>query len=409
MSNKYENNIEKLVASYASVGRRHRRNRFYSTIAATVAALLLILVGLQAWQFGGDRVGVQRSTLDKQAQEIAAIKNSLATEIAAINAQRREFERSRQLLLEQGALLETEIGAASKQRRKLEEQRQEFAAQQGRLAQSIDEIDDRRQSMRQRRAELERQDPLVESERAAMNEERRKLEQRRKQYAEEGALLEKEIEAINMQRAGLAAQRVEVEKARKELQALLDKSKNMRNTTTKVEPNTKFEEQSAKGTEPAQQEPEREIIASTQPAQQGPNPLGLPIVEAYQLEKTRGGFAVGDDMVISVGITRSASVNGVEQFSNALHIADLVSGITPAEMENVTSTLVQNGPGNYVSPNVLAQMSGNFSTILQNSLDGQEIATKNVYDISVDNVSNAMDSIAAGRAVNDALAIAIGQ
>jgi len=404
MVNKYENNIEQLVASYASIGRRHQRNRIIATVAATMAAMALILVGLQAWQSGGLRISGQHSALEDQAREISTIKNSLTTEIEAINAQRREFERSRALLLEQGELLEKGIEEASEQRRKLETQHQEFVAQQERLANSIVEIDDRRQSIQQRTAELDRQDPLLEEERAAMNEERRKLEQRRQQYAEESVLLEKEIEAISVQRAALAAQRQEVEKARKELQALLEKSKSLRNTTSKAEPDSNLKEQSAQGSHPVQQNPKPEIIADTTPSS-GPFPLGLPIVEAYQLEKTRGGFSLGDDMVITVGITRSASVNGVEQFSNSLHIADLVSGVTSAELEGVTSTLVQNGPGNYVSPGVLGEIAGNFTTILQNSLDGQEIATKNVYDISVDNVSNAMDGIATSRMVGDALSL----
>ena len=404
MTRKRETNIDQLVATYASVGRRHQRNRFHAAIAAIVAVPLLIFVGLQAWQFGSSRIVAQRSSLDDQVEEIQAIRDTVAAEIEAINSQRREFERSRDLLLEQSDLLESEIGAISQQRQNLESQREEFVAQQESLAQSIDEIDDRSRSVRRQKEDLKRQDPLIESERAAMNEERRKLEQQRRRYADEAALLEEEIEAINVQRAELAAQRVEVAKRREELQALLERSKNLRNTTTNVESNDKLETQSAQGVESAQDEPEPEIIAYA-PNSIETIQIGLPMVEASQLSKTRGGFSVGDDMVISVGITRSASVNGVEQFSNALHIADLVSGITPVELEGVTATLIQNGPGNFVSPEALAEMSGNFSTVVQNSLDGQEISTENVYDISVQNVSNAIDSIAASRAIDDSLAI----
>lgn len=394
--------LEQLVVSYADVGRRQKRMRLYGGIAAIIAAPLLVFIGIQAWQYGGSRIVQQRGALDEQAEEIQAIKDSLASEIEAIKRQSREFERSRGLLLEQSEMLEQEMALASEQRNKLEAQRDGFSAQQEQMSAAIAQIEDRRRDMQRKRAEIDRDDPLLERERTAMNEERRKLEQQRKRFAEEGALLEREIQAINEQRAELAAQRVAVEKRRKELQSLLEKSKTLRNTTTEVEPANNLEKQTATGTgdEPLIRDPQ--IVAYSEPAPE-PSPLGLPIVEAYKLDKMRGGFSIGDDMVISVGITRSGSVNGVEQFTNSINIADIASGVSPADMEGATATLIQNGPGNFVSPNVLAAMSENFTTIVQNSLDDQEISTMNIYDISVENVSSAVNGIAASQAISDSL------
>ena len=398
MTRKYQNNIEQLVASYASVGRRHQRNRLYTLIAAAAIVPLLMFAGLQTWQFGSNQIVDQRDAFSEQAQEIQAIKESLAVEIEAIHAQRREFEQSRGLLLEQSELLEREIAQAGKQRHKLELQRDEFSGQQQQMSQAIDELEDRRSEIQKQKVAL---NPLLEQERAAMNAERQKLERQRQRFAEEGALLELEIQAINVQRTELAAQRMTVERRRKELQLLLEKSKNIRNTTTTNESDNRLQEQSAQGAEPLQREPEIVAYAAPTPT----SPLGLPYIEAIELEKMRGGFSIGEDMEISIGITRSASINGVEQFSNSLNIADSIGGISIAEMDGVSATLIQNGPGNYVSPDVLASMAENFSIMVQNSLDNQEISTQNIYDISVDNVSNTIDGIAASQAIEDSLAI----
>jgi hypothetical protein len=419
MTRKYEKNIEMLVASYASVGRRHRRQRFYAVIAAAVALPLLAFIGYQTWNYSGNRITVdQNGWIDKQAQEIQEIQESLENEIQAINVQRLDFERSRSLLTEQSELLKREITEASEQRRVLEAKNDEFAGQQDRISDEIAAIEDRRRAIQQQKAEIEREDPLLERERLAMKEERRKLEQQRKRFALEGSLLEKEIQAINEQRTELAVQRMAVEERRKELQSLLEKTKGIGNktndtgtTTTKVRPDNDLKEQdvshsdkSGKGAESVQGEANPEIIAHAEPSRNA-SVLGLPYVEEYRLEQMRGGFSIGDHVEITIGLTRSASINGVEQFSSTISIANALEGISPAEMENVNATLIQNGPGNYVSPDVLEAMSGNFSTLVQNSLDDQEISTQNVYDVSIDNISDVIGDIAASRAIDDTIAL----
>ena len=120
---------------------------------------------------------------------------------------------------------------------------------------------------------------------------------------------------------------------------------------------------------------------------------------------SRGAYDIGD-MEISIGLTRTASVNGAEQFSSYFNLTDAMNGVSPADMDDASVNLVQNGDGNYVSPDALDSIAGgNFSTIIQNSLDNQDIQLKNVYDISVKNVSEVALDVSARRAIDDAISL----
>ena len=132
---------------------------------------------------------------------------------------------------------------------------------------------------------------------------------------------------------------------------------------------------------------------------------GLATVDDSALGNMRGGISIGGDMDIAVGLTRSASINGVEEYSNSFYIDNLNNGVNAAELANVNSVLIQNGAGNVASPAILDALSGNYSTIIQNTLDGQEIATKTVLDISIGNVSSALRGLSAQQAISDSLSL----
>jgi hypothetical protein len=99
----------------------------------------------------------------------------------------------------------------------------------------------------------------------------------------------------------------------------------------------------------------------------------------------------------------------LRRFQQAGHkviaVAGGATGIGAPALEAFGTTVIQNGSGNFVAPNVLDGLSSGFGTIIQNSLDNQQIRTLTTYDIEVSDVSNAIRNIAAGRAISDTLTI----
>jgi hypothetical protein len=56
-----------------------------------------------------------------------------------------------------------------------------------------------------------------------------------------------------------------------------------------------------------------------------------------------------------------------------------------------------------VSPNVLDGLSSSFGTIIQNSLDNQEIHTLSTYDIAITDVGSTLRDLATNQAISDVL------
>src|SRR5690606_30491324 len=116
----------------------------------------------------------------------------------------------------------------------------------------------------------------------------------------------------------------------------------------------------------------------------------------------RGGIMLGNGMNVSIGLTRSASVNGIDQASSTFRMDGLSRGLSAAPLPSFEPVVIQAGPGNWIDSGLLGAASG-FGTLVQNSLDNQVIDTRTIYDVSITDVSKAMDGVAAGQALRDSL------
>lgn len=392
--------VAELVATYAPVGLRRRHARLSLVTAAVAVPLLLVLLAGLAWTQVGPRLG-PGSTQVAQIDELGRLTRSLAAEVEAITGQREEFQAQRELFRQQSVLLAEELAAVGAQRAELEQQRYAFESQGRRMAAAISDIDTRRVTIQQQQNEIERHAPLIEQELAAMKAERNGLEDRRREYAEQGELLSVEIAAINQQRRELAKQRLQVERQRKEIQALLDKTSEIQSRLMQPEGEERgVDSPMLAGEDPAPGDADA-VVASVD-TWRPPEINSLTAVEDGDLSTMRGGINIGDDMVIDIGLTRSANINGVEQYSSTIQLDDVMGGVSPQDVSAVGGVLIQSGAGNIAPADLLNSSTGNF-TIIQNSLDHQNIVNENVFDISVENVSSAIKGIAASQAIDDTL------
>lgn len=119
----------------------------------------------------------------------------------------------------------------------------------------------------------------------------------------------------------------------------------------------------------------------------------------HQLDSLRGGFSMGEGLMVSFGITRAVFINGAlvtETTFNVGRVADL----TPAQATQLskkleTLSLVQNGPGNTFASDpssttssspgatgtTVTSIAGNTTgTLIQNSLNNQQIRYQTIIN-----------------------------
>ena len=144
------------------------------------------------------------------------------------------------------------------------------------------------------------------------------------------------------------------------------------------------------------------------------------------LDAMRGGFSMGEGLLVSFGITRAVFINGAlitETTLNVGHFADL----TPAQATQMsqqlkTLSLVQNGPGNSFAPgpaaptgsatstaptavSIVGDMAG---TIIQNSLNNQQISYQTIVNAN-SNSLGMVRSLNLNDTLTDAIQQAVGQ
>jgi hypothetical protein len=119
------------------------------------------------------------------------------------------------------------------------------------------------------------------------------------------------------------------------------------------------------------------------------------------LDSLRGGFRMGDGLMVSFGISRAVFINGAlitETTLNVGRMADLTpEQATQLSQKLTTLSLVQNGPGNTFAsgpstttsssseatgPTVTAIAGNNTGTLIQNSLNNQQIRYQTVINAS---------------------------
>lgn len=130
----------------------------------------------------------------------------------------------------------------------------------------------------------------------------------------------------------------------------------------------------------------------------------------HTLEQLRGGFSLGQDLMVSFGVSRAVYINGQLVTSTSFQVNDLTR-LNPAQAALLArqipaqAQLVQNGPGNQLAPDaVLAP----FTTYIQNTLNEQTLRSQTVIQASTNGLA-MVKNLNLQTTLNDALGNAIRQ
>lgn len=384
-------NINALVARYARIGQRQRRNRWTNIGAAVVLTPLIAIIGVKGTHLVTQQFRAQTEYAE-QSSELRALGNQLRSEIDAVVEQRRELEQQSVLFDRQSALLASRLSELDAQRTLLEQQGQTFDQQRDLLAAALEKADRQRIDLAQQRAEYNSNTPAIEREIAAINAQRLQLQDQQRNFKAQSDQLADELSAINAQRRELEMQKQQVEEQRRAVNEILEQVSALRDRQRNLDSEPEFDS--------GRQD---DAVAYSVPV--NPTLDGMATLGDSTLGNMRGGISIGGEMDITVGLTRSASINGAETYSNSLNFENLNASLSPSDLSSINSVLIQNGAGNEASPAIVEALSGNYATVIQNSLDNQDIATQTVLDISIGNVSSAMRGLSAQQAVSDSLSL----
>jgi hypothetical protein len=358
--------VEALVAQYAPIGRQLRRKARLQRIGAAAAACVA-LIALVVWA----RWPRQPASMQPPA---AAAVAAAPRESAGETTQQQEFAQERRRFATQSESLQQAIAQIAAERQALDEQRRQSERQQKLLTDALREIDVQRRAIDQQQAARLRDRRPEDAGLAALAKQRQLLEQQHKQFQTQVDLLARKTGDLNAQRQELERQHQAIEQQRKELQAIVEK-------LDKVTRNR--EEQRAGAAKPQQ------VAAALS---SGHREVGDEV-----LANMRGGLQIGSkNYEIAVGISRSVSINGVEQLGSSLRLDGLTQGIGRGDVPQLQGALVQSGAGNVLAQNGITG-AGSAATIIQNTLDNQLISTKTVVDVSLQNVGSLARSISAAQ------------
>lgn len=375
--------IDALVAQYAPIGRQLRRRRRLTRIALAVLAPLLGATAFVAWQSRQDIVASLGPTSDAQRIEEALaefrqLKASVSAETGALATQREALARQQELFVKHNGQLAVQLAAIDSQREALAGQGRELARQQAALAAAVERAEEQRSALQARAG----RQPEIDRQLAEMARQKRLLEQQQREFLDQGQALAAELGEINRQRAEIDRQRKAIADQQAEVRKMLEE-------LNKVSANRLRQKQ--------------------QPAPEGTDVAGpmaqLAAVDHQVLGEMRGGINLGEDYAIAIGITRTTSVNGIEQFSSAMYLNDLAATVgAGVAQQALDPVIIQNGSGNFIAMDTLGAMSPAVATIIQNTLDNQAIANETVLDISLQNIATVTQGLQLSEIVSDSLA-----
>jgi hypothetical protein len=372
--------VDDIVAGYAALGRQERREaRFRKSAFAGLAAAAAAAAGA-VWLSDAPRAILDEGTAaDDAARELRELVSAGLAELSVARAElataRDELAAERDRYNGNSAALERELAALTERHAELERRQALLGEQTETLRAALAGIDAERDALL---ASSRTRDSDVAQELAAVAEQRRELEQRWDSFSSESLRLSDELARLERQRGALEQERAAMDQQRRELEALIEDASRASETTSRVA--------------------DPRLDPSLEP-------LFASAVETPALGDMRGGVQLANGMNIAIGLTRSASINGVEQYSSSLRLDGLTAGMDSAALDAIGTNVIQNGSGNYLAPNVLDGLSSGFGTIIQNSLDGQEIRTSTTYDVAISDVSSAIRDIAAAQAISDTLTL----
>lgn len=136
---------------------------------------------------------------------------------------------------------------------------------------------------------------------------------------------------------------------------------------------------------------------------------GWAAVDDGTLEQARGGFELGNGMLVSLGVERLVSINGTVVVNSRFSIADMTQ-LSAAEARTASDALaaavVRVGPGNTVDPALPAQTLG--ALLIQNSANDQAIRSQTTINTTVGNLA-MLKAVNFESALRDALSSAVGK
>ena len=144
---------------------------------------------------------------------------------------------------------------------------------------------------------------------------------------------------------------------------------------------------------------DRQTARSDSPSRTAPprgplRPLRLaeaPTIADSELDTLRGGFETPSGLRVSFGIERAVYINGVLSSVTTVNLADLGQLSGRGLPEGSTVAVIQNGPNNTFVGNALN--AGALATVIQNSLDNQNIRAVTTINATV----NSMEMLRTGQ------------
>lgn len=363
--------VDTLVATYSALGaRQRRRHRLHGWLGATLVALVAALA-FHAYRLGWSLEGMAAHA---KAYSKQALHGMFEDEIAALDAQRVALEAERRRFEASSRELATRMDSFESRAAEIESTRDELRVRSAELETALERFETERDVLA---AVAPR--PHVREEVAAIRAEREALVERRRAFAAEDAELDREIDSLSREREGLRRQRESMERQRRELEALLEDA----------------------GLGTALVPPGAVLEASEADADLTTLALADHDVGEGSLGEMRAGIRLGDGMNISLGLTRTASVNGSEEIRQTFDLGALGAGLDLSSIEGLGQLVIQSGNANTIDPGVLDPLG--FGTFIQNDLDGQRIRTQTIYDLSIHDVARTIQGLAAGHALSDSL------
>ncbi len=404
--------LDALVARYAPIGRRLRRQRLAGRITGALLVPILGIAGFQAWQTGSTplRTVLDAPTVSPQATDSAArieqalaefrklkasVTASVEAQTSALSTQRAELARQSERFQQQSSLLVQQITEINSQREALAAQSRQFDVQRSLLAEAMAKVDAQRRQIETRQASAGQQAPSLDRQLAEIARQRQSLEQQQEQFQDQSQLVALEIGRINAQRLEIERQRKAIEEQRAQIQGLLNQINEVGLNRLR---------QKVHGA--PDQDPADVSVARASGTQRSSAPLAtLAAVDTGVLGEMRGGIDAGQDFSVSVGITRSGSVNGIEQFSSTMYLEDLTRTTGAGLHQQMDPVVLQSGAGNLITLDTVNGLSPNVTTIIQNTLDNQVISTQTIMDISLQNVSTVVQGLSSAAIVSESLSL----
>ena len=133
-------------------------------------------------------------------------------------------------------------------------------------------------------------------------------------------------------------------------------------------------------------------------------------VSHRQLDTLRGGFNLGDGLMVSFGISRVAYINEQLVASTTLQFGDITRLSTQqaarlGQQLMLQPQIVQNGPGNALQEGAV---SSPLATVVQNTLSDQLVRTQTVINVSSNGLS-ALRNMNLQASIQSALNNALGR